>query len=92
MKRGSKSPVYGLIVAVLILSISFIFAGKALTATTEETLKIGLIGPMDRPNTVDQIHMDEIYEDMINKTGGLSIGGQKYKIAYKRFRSYRIEP
>jgi branched-chain amino acid transport system substrate-binding protein len=82
MKRGSKSMVHGLIVTVLVLSVSFMFAGNVFTAAAEETLKIGLIGPMDRPNTVDQIHMDELYAEMINKAGGLNIGGQKYKIKF----------
>ncbi len=82
MKRGSKSLVCGLIVAVLVLAVSFMFASKAPAATTEKTLKIGVVGDMSWPSTVDQIHMDEIYAETINKAGGLNIGGEKYKVKF----------
>ncbi len=82
MKRKRALLVNWLIAPALVLSALFMLGGTASTAAAEETLKIGLIGPIDRPNTVDQIRMDEIYADLVNKAGGISIGTQKYKVKF----------
>jgi len=55
-------------------------AQTSATAATTKTLKVGVMAWFGWPLGVDMVHGMEIMSDLINKAGGLDIGGEKYQI------------
>ena len=75
-----------LLSALLILAMlsGLILGGcsKSATTGTGKVLKVGYLGDMSWPATVDAIHNMDVYKDMYDKKGGLVIGGEKYTIDF----------
>jgi branched-chain amino acid transport system substrate-binding protein len=47
-----------------------------------KVLKVGYIGDMSWPATLDAMKMFQVYDEMYTKAGGLDIGGQKYDVKF----------
>jgi branched-chain amino acid transport system substrate-binding protein len=76
-----------LVTALLILTLlGSIFLGgcgsKTASTGNLKALKVGYLGDMSWPATVDAIHNMDVYKDLYDKKGGLVIGGEKYTIDF----------
>jgi branched-chain amino acid transport system substrate-binding protein len=62
-------------------------AAPAASAGPNKVLKVGYIGDMSWPATLDAMKMFEVYKILYDKAGGLDIGGQKYDIQFVLYDS-----
>lgn len=72
-----------LIYLVVLFIGGFIFMGSAIHAVAENTLKIGAIWGLSGPGSQLQVVQRDaaiFAKDWINSKGGITVGGQKYRI------------
>ena len=80
MKRYKKAKicsVWSVIPAFILMA--YIPGGPAVQAA-EDTIKIGVIGPMKYVQGIHHLAAAEIARDEIMAAGGISVGGKQYKI------------
>lgn len=81
-----------LVIAILVIASMILLLGCKTTSTTTgnttsstqapQTLKIGVIAWLGYPIGLDMSRILDVMADMENQNGGLTIGGQKYKIEF----------
>jgi branched-chain amino acid transport system substrate-binding protein len=82
MKKGKLFQVGIIVLTVTVLLASVLSGCKSSGTTTSETktLDIGMVASLSWPVAIDMVHSTQAAVDMVNNAGGITIGGDKYKV------------
>ncbi len=80
-----KSRVFLVVISILLIAGLLVSSGCTTTPASGQTLKIGVLQGLNWVIGLDAIKGMDVYVEMLNKNGGIDIGGQKYKVELVTF-------